>query len=182
MTRNTKAAIKRVRECMQYPCDTERRLMHEIQELLSMKIPIALSRMAVCHPIATLGSAGDGAPFREVVDVTPYLTQLMNIQAERNIAIEMVLKFVAPSAIRSFSQTPTVTYWMNIQGSYNFPQMTALSMTSTFSPWDSGGTTCVYSVSTQLTGPGHPEVVYVPTHLVQSNVLPLYLIRYSVTE
>ena len=180
----SKAALKRVRDCMDCPCQTELQLMREIRELLSIEIPIVLSRMAICHPIAMLGSAsyGDGAPFREVVDVSPFLEQLMCIQSGRKVALGVVLKYVSPAAIRPFSHTPCAPYWMNTNGAYKFPPMTALSLTSTFSAWDSGGTTCVYSVATKLIGPGDHDVVFVPTQFVPSNVLPLYLIQYSVGE
>lgn len=182
-----KNSMKRVRASMDRPSRTERRLVSEIKELLSVQIPIELSRIAVCHPIAMLGSASscgdaDGAAFREVFDIIPFLQQIMKLQSNSDIVLGMVLRFAAPLAIRPFSTTPSSPYWMNVIGGYEFPPTTAMSLTNAFSPWDPEGTTCVYSVADAVVDHANAECVFIPAHMVPSNVLPLYLIKYTTRE
>ena len=179
-----KNSMKRVRACMERPSRAERRLMAEIRELLSVQIPIELSRIAVCHPIAMLGSAlaCDGAAFREVFDVVPFLQRIMCHHSKCDVVLGMVLQFASPLVIRLFSTTPSSPYWMNVMGGYEFPPNTAMSLTSSFSPWDSGGTTCVYAIADSVVDQTDNECVFIPTHMVPSNVLPLYLIKYSIRE
>ena len=119
--------MKRVRACMDRPSRAERRLITEIDALLALKIPIGLSRIAFCQPIAMLGSACDGAAFREVFEIVPFLQQIMSLHCRTNVALGMVLQFVSPVAIRHFSLTPTSPYWMNVIGAYEFPSTSALS-------------------------------------------------------
>lgn len=186
MSLQCKNSMKRVRACMDRPSRTERRLVSEIRELLSVQIPIELSRIAVCHPIAMLGSASssscDGAAFREVFDIIPFLQQIMSLQSQSDIVLGMVLRFASPLAIRPFSTTPSSPYWMNVIGGYEFPPTTAMSLTNSFSPWDPEGTTCVYSVADVVIDHADAECVFIPAHMVPSNVLPLYLIKYTTRE
>lgn len=184
LSQECKNSMKRVRACIDHPSRTERRLVAEIRDLLSMQIPIALSRIAVCRPISMLGSSStiDGAAFREVDEVVPFLQQIMSTQGQTNVVLGMVLQFVSPALIRKFSLTRSSPYWMNIIGGYEFPSTTALALTSSFSPWGAEGTTCVYSVANGFIEPEDHECIFVPVHLVPTNVLPLYLIKYSIRE
>lgn len=177
-----RASIERVVALIDRPSRTELRLRNEIRELLSIQIPIALSHIAVCRPITYLGTATGGAAFREVFDVVPFLQEIMKAHTNKNVQIHMVLKFVSPVPIRHFAYVPSSPYWMNVLGEYEFPPRCAMPMTNVFSPWETEGTACVYSVANSITASGRSECVLVPANTSAFSILPLYIIKYYMRE
>jgi hypothetical protein len=176
-------ALKRLRAFVDRPGRHERRLFDEIRKLVAVKLPIRLSRLAVCHPIAMIGSVPDGVAFSDVCDVVPFLEQIMRVESGSNVILRSVHKFVSPCVIRQFSRTPSSPYWMNVIGAYEFPPFSSLSMTRSFSPWGVEGSTCVYAVLKSFSEVfAVDECVFVPTGMVSTNVLPLFLIRYEIVD
>ena len=175
-------SLKRVRAFVDRPSRVERTLLVEIRQLLAVKLPIRLSHLAVCHPIAVVGLSANAVAFREVTDVVPFVQQIMSLQSRKTVLVRAVHQFASPIPIRQFARTPSCPYWMNVIDPYEFPPRRSLSLTASFHPWGQEGLTCVYAVADRCSKGAVCGCVFVPAHLVPSNVLPLYLVRYEIAD